>query len=253
MSLLETTHQYQSDLANYCRTGNSSLIPGANKANIKQYKHICFYIVAEMLEATYPLTQTLLKGKEWSTLIKEFIKNYPCSSPQVWYMPKEFYQYLSSISHPILLKYPYLLELLWFEWLELALYMMEDTPATYIAVGNIETDELILNPEIHFQHFHYPVHLKKAKTIQEGDIGNYYLVIHRKPDTSEVLFTDVSQAFKLMLEMLSKKPYTVCDLTKAICQNLGIMYSKQVLHTTTKFLHECLKSQLIIGFSKKSV
>ncbi len=249
MPLLESTYRNQSALASYCRTGNYRPIKGINKKNITQYRRLVFSIVDDMLTSAFPLAYGLVSNREWASLTKDFFSNHPCSSPQVWHMPKEFYHYLSTIRHPLLAKYPFLLELLWFEWLEIDLYMMADKIVPYNSIGDISTDALVLNPESHFQHFNYPVHLKNAKKITKADHSNYYLTIHRLPETGSVSFTNLSPALLRMLEILANQPCTVTALSQQVCSELGITYTDDILKTTTSFIQESLQSQLIIGFA----
>lgn len=252
MQLLETTQRKQSALAHYCRTGKHKPTKGVNKANLSQYRRLVFDIIDDMLQGAYPLTYHLLLRKEWSQLISEFATNHACASPQIWYMPKELHQYLSSTQHPLLDKYPYLLELLWFEWLETELYMMADKISEPHIPGNIDHDLLVLNPESHLQHFNYPIHLKNAKSIKECDLANYYLVAHRVPTTGDVIFTDISPAFIYMLELLLEKPYTLLELTQKTCKAFHIAHNDHILNTTIEFVNDSLKSRLILGFAKKS-
>ena len=253
MQLLESTRRNQSALASYCRTGKKKAIPGVNKDNISQYRRLVFDIIDDMLQSAYPLTHDLLSHKEWNQLAKEFLSNHSCSSPQVWYMPKELHEYLAALpNHPLLTQYPYLLELLWFEWLEVELYMMADKTTSYRSSGNVDTDLLVLNPESHFEHFTYPVHLKNAVDIIPTDQANYYLAAHRIPTTGAVLFTSLSPALLYMLELLLDKPYTTSELTQITCKTLNINFTDEVLATTTHFINTSLQTQLLIGFAEKA-
>ncbi|MBB5623709.1 hypothetical protein HDE69_004796 [Pedobacter cryoconitis] len=248
MSLLEQTHLNQLALASYCRTGILEDIPGINIENIGHYRRLVFNVIDDMLQSAFPLSHELLKAREWQMITHDFFSNHACQSPQVWYMPREFYEYLEQTRPQILNKYPVLLELLWFEWLEVELFMMEDQEISYSITGNIEQDRIILNPEIHFQHFNFPVHLKKAKKITAAAKGDYYLCIHRIPETGDVSFTDLSPAFVRLLELLSEKPQTAASLIDDLCEELKI---EQTIETTTmcqNFILMAMDSRLIIGF-----
>jgi hypothetical protein len=186
------THRYQSALAAYCRTGRYKDLPGVRTRHVNHYRRLVFNVVEDMLRSAYPLTHHLLSGREWKAMVQDFFAHHPCQSPQVWYMPKELYEYLLQKEHALLRKYPFLSELLWLEWLEVELFMMEDRPASYIAAGDMLTDSLILNPEHHLQHFQYPVHIKQARQISDADKGDYFLVLFRKPENGEVAFMNLS-------------------------------------------------------------
>ena len=108
MQLLDSTYKHQSNLAAYCRTGKLPEIPGIISENVSQYRRLVYNVVDDMLQNAYPLTVDLFTKKEWDKTVNDFFTNHPCQSPQVWYMPKEFYNYLTEIKNPLLKKYPFL-------------------------------------------------------------------------------------------------------------------------------------------------
>ena len=250
MQLSKQTQQHQSALASYCRTGKLTTIPGINTNNIGQYRRLVFNIVDDMLQSAFPLSHELMKAKEWHKLVLDFFATHPCQSPQVWYMPKEFYEYMKQTGSNIHEKYPHLLELLWFEWLEVELFMMDDQPVDYTISGNINKDGLILNPEFQLQHFTFPVHLKKSAKITATDRGDYYLSIHRMPDSGDVSFTDLSPAFVRMLEILSSGPETAEQLIHKLCAEFQIPPTEEINSMCIAFIQTAITSRLIIGFQK---
>src|SRR5690606_9540893 len=129
----------------------------------------------------------------------EFFCNHPCQNPQVWSMPKEFYEYLVKSRHSLLIKYPFLQDLLWFEWIELELFMMEDKKAEYTTNGDILFSRLVLNPEYQLLSFKYPVHHKNARYITITDQSDYFAAAHRNKEGS-VVFTDLSPALVRIIE-----------------------------------------------------
>jgi len=250
MLLLEKTHRNQSALANYCRTGILEDIPGIKTENIGHYRRLVYNVVEDMLQSAFPLSHKLLKKKKWHALVNDFFSSHACQSPQVWYMPKEFYEYLEQTRPEMLNQYPVLLELLWFEWLEVELFMMEDREVNYTTNGNFNKDALVLNPEIYFQHFEFPVHLKKAKEITAADKGNYYLCVHRIPESGDVRFTDLSPGLVRLLELLSQKPQTLPILITGLCEELQIEQTNEIKNMCQDFIAMALASRLIIGFNK---
>ncbi|HEY0611942.1 MAG TPA: DNA-binding domain-containing protein, partial [Chitinophaga sp.] len=111
--LNKDTRDYQSSLADYCRTGAYQAIPGVKTAqHVSQYRRLVYNVVDDMLQSAYPLTKGLLKEEEWDELVQEFFSRHACQSPQVWYMPKELYEYIvQQEAHPLLTKYPFLHDL----------------------------------------------------------------------------------------------------------------------------------------------
>ncbi|ANI88766.1 hypothetical protein A9P82_05370 [Arachidicoccus ginsenosidimutans] len=249
MQSLTNTFEQQSKLASYCRTGEYEILENVNEKNVSQYRRLVFNVVDDMLQTAYPLTFELLTKDEWTNITKEFFANHACISPQVWSMPKEFYEYLSAgENHFLIKKYPFILELLWFEWLEVEMFMMEDKAVDYSIDGNIENDLLVINPEVHLQHFHYPVHLKNAKEISEDDKRNYFLSLHREPESGEVIFTSLSPALLRVLELLLEEPMSANAVAASICKEMNFERNNEIDAMLLQFVQNALETKLILGF-----
>ncbi|KAA2242545.1 DUF2063 domain-containing protein [Chitinophaga agrisoli] len=248
MLLHEDTYRHQAALADYCRTGQYNAIPGVREQHVGQYRRLVYNVVDDMLQSAYPLTRHLLSTREWNAMVKEFFSNHPCQSPQVWYMPRELYQYMTQKGHRLLRKYAFLQELLWLEWLEVELFMMEDRPTAYTTIGDLTTDPLVLNPEYALQQFVYPVHLKPAKEITAADKGQYFLALFRKPDSGEVTFMNLSPALVAMLELLQEGPQTMDALVRQCCAAWQLPVTADLLAAAKAFFTQALESRLIIGF-----
>jgi hypothetical protein len=246
-----TTHGYQSALAAYCRTGRYKEIPGVRTRHVNHYRRLVFNVVEDMLRSAYPLTHHLLSAREWKAMVQGFFSNHPCQSPQVWYMPRELYEYLQQKQPPLLKRYPFLLELLWFEWLEVELFMMEDRPALYNISGDISTDRLVLNPEHHLQHFEYPVHLEQAKRITAADKGNYFLVLFRKPESGDVAFMNLSPALVTVLELLAEGPQRLDALVTGSCARWQLPVTAEIKEAVGAFITQALENRLVLGFTSK--
>lgn len=240
--------QHQSALARYCRTGDYEPIPGVRDRHVARYRELVYNVVEDILLSAYPLTHDLLSSSEWEDLVNRFLSSHSCRSPQVWKMPKELYAFVKKQGTPLLIQYPFLVQLLYFEWLEVELFMMEDRKARHTTSGNTETDALVLNPEHFLRHFHYPIHLKKAKDITSRDKGDYYLVLFRHPETGNVQFIDLSPALVYLVEQLAEHPASAEELTNKVCEALQIPLLEDTASTILKFIHRSLENKLILGF-----
>ena len=249
MLLKQNTGAAQSALANYCRTGILQDIPGVDDERVRDYRRLVFNIINDSLASAYPLTRNLLSQEEWDGLAHEFFADHPCQSPQVWTMPKEFYEYIVEANHQLLVKYPFLQDLLWMEWIEIELYMMEDRQVQYQERDIFGNGKLVLNPEYRLIALNYPVHLKQASLIQPDDKGNYYLVMHREPASGKVHFTGLSPFFTRMVEHLANYSVGIDELIKVTAKDFGLPEEKMVYENSIKFIENALNSKLIIGFT----
>ncbi len=245
MSSLKT-HQYQRNLASYCRTGEYVSIPGVNEKHIKQYRRLVYNVVYDTLENAYPLTKSLLTTEEWDGLVQDFFSSNNCSSPQIWRMPKELFLYVENSGEKLTDKYPFLIELLHFEWLEIEIYMMEDEDLLeYRKEGDLAKDALYLNPELQILGLSYPVHIKSAKLITPEDVGQYFVVIHRHSKTGKVVFTEINYAHLVLLEQLSVAPTSLANL-KVLWQES--FSQEEINQALPPFIENCLATNLILGF-----
>jgi len=249
MWLNQNTNDAQSALANYCRTGKLKHIPGVDKQRVHHYRRLVFNIIDDSLASAYPLMHNLLGKEEWYQLVNEFFSSHPCQSPQVWTMPRELYEYMISVKHPLLDKYPFLQDLIWMEWLEIEIYMMEDKQVDFQSREISKNGKLVINPEHRLILLNYPVHLKQASQIQKDDRGNYYLMMHRDPDSGKVQFTDLSPFYARMLEHLTEQSYGINELIEMAATDFGIPMEKTVYDNSMKFIKNAISNRLILGFS----
>jgi uncharacterized protein len=247
MQLLETTHKHLSSFANYCRTGKLENIPGIKKDNITEYRRLVYNVIDDTLQSAYPLTHDLLTKKEWDATVNDFLTNHPCQSPQVWYMPKEFYLYVAGTNNSLLKKYPFLEELLSFEWMETELFMMDDIKVNVNNNGSVVSDRLVINPEHRLVSFAYPVHNKKAKDITDTDKRNYFVVGHRDIE-GNVIFSDLAPALVRMLEYLNEKPSSLKELIQQLQSEFSIALTEADQQMITSFFENAYQQKLIIGF-----
>lgn len=249
MQLKESTYKLQSSLAGYCRTGEVDQVAGVDLSRVTHYRRLVFNVVKDSLLSAYPLTNSLLTEDEWGSLMHEFFSIHNCQSFQIWQMPKELYDFILNKNHLLSQKYVMLSELLLFEWLEVDLYMSEDIESVYQLDGDELNGKLVINPEIRLQHFHYPVHLKKANEISKSDYGDYFLSIHRHPLTSKVMFTNLSVALVRVLELLMSDPQTVEGLALQVCDEFKINNQELVLKNLTDFSRNALSNKLVLGYT----
>jgi hypothetical protein len=226
MQSLPKTFQYQTDLSNYCKTGNYISIPGVNEKNIKHYRRLVFNNVYDSISSAYPITKKLFGKKKWKKVVNRFFSSQKIQSPQIWYMPKEFKDYVISNENKQLNKYPFLEDLLQFEWLEIEVFMMPDETIEYLT----ETNLYYLNPEIRLIKTKYPIHLKKAKNITEEDKGNYFISLHRNKKTGAVEFTNLSIPFVDVLENLMEKPLTESAILNILQKYVELTTAKSAFY-----------------------
>jgi len=243
------THSQQSLLAEYTRTGNETLISklkDINSKGIRYYRELIFNIVWDSIISAYPIFSDFLGEQMMKELINDFFMKHKCQTYKVWEIPKEFKDYLIENNKAIIKKYPFLPDLLLFEWMEIELFMMEDIEfPSFDDTGNIE-DKIILNPEIHILTLEYPVHKKHPREISKIDKGYFFLLLNRHPNTKKVIFYEINMLVVKILESLYFEPMSTSNLINLFIKNNLIIERNQI----ETFIQQSYQNGVILGFSK---
>ncbi|MEZ5016749.1 MAG: putative DNA-binding domain-containing protein [Flavipsychrobacter sp.] len=246
--LTKDTAIQQKSFADYCRTGEEPHLEGVTSDRLHHYRRLVYNVIDDTLRTAYPLTNNLLEEEEWDDMVHDFFSNHKCQSHKVWEMPYELYEYLAEVVSPLKEKYPFFLELLWFEWLEVQMFMMEDVENDeYNNEGDFVQDKIVFNLEYTIEQLAYPLHKKRTKDITQDDKGNYYVLIFRDREDGSVQFLDLSVFYAWVLEQLLEQGVTVKELLPIAAQAFQLPeeeLQKHVIH----FMEVLKEKRFILGF-----
>ena len=162
---------------------------------IHTYKELIHYRFKEVLLSTFPRFLELLKEEEVNMLIAEFIKAKP-NSPYIWQMPNEFRSFLKE--KRLEKSYPFMDDLLWFEWIEVALFMKD------YSVQRSENfsweNSYVLSDSALIKELNFPVHYDRAYA--EG--GIYPLLMFYNFDTHDVHFQEITPFLQQFMNELEE-------------------------------------------------
>lgn len=243
-----STYIAQAGLASYCRDGVPRSLKGVREDNLPHYRRLIRNIFDDTLSTAYPITKQHLDNKEWAGLIDDFMGDFSPSSPQVWQMPRELWEYVSDSGHYLAVRYLFLTDLMWFEWLEIELYMMKDIKVTSSHEGSLRQDKLVLNPEHKIVGFEWPVFLKSPKKIKDDDKSQYFLVMFRHPVNKSVRFIHVSPVLARLIELLSEYPKSFEELIADLSIDLKATISDEQKSHVEIFLSGLLEKGLLLGY-----
>lgn len=248
MLLEKTTYQQQSLLASYTRSGDENIIrqlKGVKEKGIRYYRDLIFNIVWDGVSNAYPIMTDFLGEDKMKTLVEKFFATHKCSNPQVWAMPKEFMDYAIQNEPSLINEYPFLPDLILFEWKEIEIYMMPDKPIpAFTKKGSLWSDKMVFNPESEVVKFSYPVFMLHPDEITEEFKNEYYVLLHRDFDTKEVLFHNVSELSAKVIDVLKEQPLSYRELEKKYAMTM-----QQKNHIKV-FLQDALEKEIILGFLK---
>lgn len=251
MILKTETYQNQSNLAQYCRDGKTVFITGAKPKRLPYYRRLVFNVVKDALETTYPIAFKYIKSEIWDTLVYNFFSQHHCQHPQVWRMPEEFYNFCKKANYAELFKLPYLNDLLYFEWLEAEMYVMEDKQyPEFIDSIDWLKEKIAINPEHKIIKLCYPVHLQIPEEALKNK-GNHFLLLYREKESGRVQFVSLSVLFTFLVENIVLQEKTLEEIFNDILLIFGINDISLLQSEAFKFLDDLKSRGFVLGILKK--
>ena len=247
------TINIQYKLADYCRKNLFPNIPLINHEGIKQYRKLVYNVIEETLESSFPITRKTLTNSDWDYLVSSFIEHHKCISYSIWKMPEEFLNYITKNNFHLKELYPFLSDLLYFEWIEIEVHTMPDeTVSQYKKYGNLFSDKLVLNPEFRLVNLNYPVHNVRTKELLINQHkGSYHVLIFRDLETGSVKFYDLSRLFSILInEIIQNSEKTLIESLAELCGILKIDVDENIKAKVLDFMKQLLKDGFILGFKK---
>lgn len=247
MLLKSETYQYQSTLAQYCRDGKEISMEGVISDRLPHYRRLVFNVVKDALETTYPISFKYIETGIWAEMVYNFFRIHKCIDPQVWRMPEEFYRFCKSNNYAEKYSFPFLNDLLWFEWLEVELYMMEDIEyPKHTPSKNWIKEKVAINPEYRLIKLQFPVHLEKPFDSTEKK-GDYFLLLYREKESGRVQFITLSILFAFLIENIASSEKTTEQILNDILYIFGINDLKLLQTETFRFLDDLQSRGFVLG------
>lgn len=247
MLLKQETYKQQSLLTQYCQTGLSSEQMKLRYERLPNYRRLVFNVVKDALETTYPIAYKYLDREIWDTLVYNFFATHKCQHPQVWRMPKEFFEFCKTENYSTKYNIPYLNDLLYFEWLETEMYVMEDfVYPEYKKSTHWLKEKIAVNPEHKIIKLEYPVHLEKPENTTDKK-GSYFLLLFREKESGRIQFVNLSVLFTFLLENIVLQQKTLEEIINDILLIFGINDLGMLQKEADKFLKDLLHRGFVLG------
>jgi len=242
------TYQIEKELAHWCKTGDPVAIPGTRQKGLDQYRRLIRNNIHNAMEQAFPISFTVLSEEQWNTLINDFHAKHPASTPQVWKLPHEFYQFVKENNYAEHFSLPFLDDLLHFEWIEIAVHTMEDiAPPPCKKEGILLTDKIVVHPEHQLIRLTYPVHLYAAEEALQHP-GDYFLLTFRTRDF-DVRFVDLPALHAFYFEQISLGK-TVSDILETIKKSTPQMINTVELRQNIQgFIRTMFSQGIFCGYS----
>ena len=207
------------------------------------YRDLVFEGMFEVIQNICPIVRSILSDEELKKLFWDFLLASPPQSPVLRRLPWELSQFLRKNRHPLLEKFPWLGELMEYEYLEIQVRFAEEEK------GNTAPEKITLNPAHALGEYTWPVHFISdthcdAKALPRG---KYFLFLWREPKNLEVRFLEVNALVAAMLRNLQQGPQSPKDLLGKIALELGLPLSEEYLQEGQALIADFIAQGLLQG------
>lgn len=129
---------------------------GVPAKRIAVYNELLFNNITGSLNACFPVCRTLLGDIRWRRLNRTFFRDWKSQTPWFREIPREFVRYLNEGT--IRQQLPaWFAELAHYEWIELAVDMMDCPIPPHDPAGDLMRQRIVLNPALRLLAYAWPV------------------------------------------------------------------------------------------------
>lgn len=145
--------EFQRDFGRHLRDPRAAGRPaGVPARRMAIYTELLFNNLTGFIDACFPVTRSVLGERRWRRLNRAFFREARCQTPYFREIPREFLDWLPANAGPRWLK-----ELAHYEWVELALDIMETEMPSHDPDGDLLDNTSVLAPALMNLTYQWPV------------------------------------------------------------------------------------------------
>lgn len=178
---------------------------GIEERRMKIYRELFYNNIEGFIANTYPVLRRILPDDRWHAMMRDYFAQHISHTPLFPEMPREFLKYLEHEREPQPDDPPFLLDLAHYEWVELALSLLDEKiDATEIdAQGDLLDGIPVISPVAWALSYRFPVH-KIGPDFQPSEAGGMqtHLIVYRDADF-DVRFIEINSVTARLLQLFS--------------------------------------------------
>ncbi|RMH44649.1 MAG: DUF2063 domain-containing protein [Gammaproteobacteria bacterium] len=192
---------------------------GVERRRIDVYRELFYNNFHDFVSASFPVTRTLFSDGEWDGLIRRFMVEHRCHSPLFADIPLEFMDFILNKVPELLATKPFLLELMHYEWIEVAVWMADEENEAAVDAARWQEWRPVLSSVAQVLAYQFPVHqISDMFQPLEAPETPTCLVVYRWQD--DVHFMVLTPATYAILQGMDGKT-TYADILGPIAKQLG--------------------------------
>lgn len=180
---------------------------GFENTAINVYQKLVLIRYIEVIKNSFPLFIDEISQNKLEKSVKVFMKDSP-KTPFVWQVPNEYRKFVKKFK--LFDDKKYLYELMYYDWIEIEIYMKEYKFKKQKKFSYKE--KYILSKSARIKRFKFDIINKEYKTKREN-----FVVIYQNFETIDVVYREINQLIFLILKRINKKQ-SLGDVLKEICK-----------------------------------
>lgn len=234
------------------RQGNKVPCPqGIAENRMRVYEEGFLNGMRELLSNCFPIVHEILQEKEWQAIVRNFYATHPSKTPLFYEIPQEFLNYLLQ-TKPLLDRYPFLIELAHYEWMEIALDTAPgDPPKATLDTLDFNNTQLAVSDLAEVVGYHFAVHRINPDYLPSHEAQQTtYLCIYRNVD-DEVQFIELNALNARLLLRLKDKPQGVISAMKALTQEMACANAEELIEKNLRIVKQLLAQGVLYPLNSK--
>lgn len=219
---------------------------------MKIYRELFYNNVEDFMANTYPVLRKIISDEHWHSIIRDYFANHLSHTPLFPEMPREFLKYLEHEREPHPDDPGFMLELAHYEWVELALSILDKNIKTekINERGDLLTSVPVISPLAWLLSYHYPVHKIGPQFKPETPEDNQtHLVVYRDK-LHEVHFMVLNPVTARLLQLIDMGNHSSGQrLLEQIASELNHPQPEVVITGGAQILNDLSKREVIFTLS----
>lgn len=220
------------------------------------YRSLFYGNVESFISGGFPVLRALISDKDWHEMVRDFFANHHSQTPYFLEISQEFLQYLTEEGRNRADSlFPFCLELAHYEWAELAVSVMEDTPERdqIDSTANLLESTPVISQCAWNLTYQYPVHqISPENCPQEVPETPTHLVVYRD-SSCDVKFLEINSMTAVLLDTLQSEPaLTGKEALIKVAEQAGYADTEALLEPGKGLLTDLKTRGIILGGRKKA-
>lgn len=170
---------------------------------MKIYCELFYNNVEGFMASTYPVLRSILPDEKWHAMIRDYFARHRSHTPLFPEMPREFLKYLEHERVPDPEDPPFMQELAHYEWVELALSILDEKidQSKVNIHGDVLTGIPVVSPLAWLLSYRFPVHKISAEFQPLTSEEATHLIVYRD-NSDKIHFIEANPVTARLMQLM---------------------------------------------------